>query len=62
MLLGILPEGFSGMSLERVELGQDGDSSLRSLEVPRMEKGNICLEKEISCYLSHFKCNFEFIP
>ena len=38
------------MSLGRVELEQDGDSSLRSLKVPRVEKGNNCLEKEISCY------------
>ena len=37
------------MGLEVVELEQDGDSSLRSLK-PRVEKGNNCLEKEISCY------------
>ena len=50
LLLGILPKGCSGMSLGRVELEQDGDSSLRSLKVPRVEKRNNCLEKEISCY------------
>ena len=46
VILDILPARWSGMSLERFVLEHDGDSSLRSSEVPRMEKGNKCLENE----------------
>lgn len=49
------------MSLERSVLEHDGDSSLRFLEVPRMEKRNKCLENEISYDLSQITCNFQFI-
>ena len=44
------------MSLGRFELEQDGDSSLRSLKVPRMEKGNNCLEKELHVVIRLFWC------